>query len=473
MPLSSAGLNLSSPNPSLQLSLIDSTFAEVATGTGGLVRDGLAPGIYELRISAGAATDTRLLRLGPGETLQERVEVAFGAAAPLPGTTTWDEDHERAATRGSEHLVETGRSGEGGLLVMARGTGRGSDPAPPGFEVTPGSIERSAGDKRSWRDEGPDWRLRAAPAAPGGYGLSSLREEILVEQSVWVAAGWQTLVFLPYGSRGPEAGRASVVMFPIEEAWRPAVTEATSRAAELALSGLRERRSVLPSDLLDLLLDEKFREPMLGLLGAHSLLLEPKIDFERFDLVLGNLERLVPGLPDVAGLRVLGEEARPYPLRRSAPSSAISALKLDWPPMLVAAYTALIRLDARCDGGVIVEGSRAQTAAGQLTGDGVWTGWTSQRRSPPRRRKRRSRRLRRPHSAVGESLRELDTQEPDTQRVADYLATVADADAPDSLNAILDTELGQPERLSAATSVPLRSVHSALDTIKENLDQPA
>jgi hypothetical protein len=250
-------------------------------------------------------------------------------------------------------------------------------------------------------------------------------------------------------------------MFPMNEAWSPALGERTTQATELALAGLRERRAVLPPDLLDLLLDEKFRDPMLGVLGAHSLLLAAEIDRPRLELLLGNLQAMLPLAPDVIALKALCEEAGVR--TDEAPGSHG---QLCWPPMLLVGYTALIRLDARAEGSLIASGSSAQTAASRLAGEGIWTSWSVEEPRPPQRRKRRSRR----RDPVARALRDMDATKPVTQRVVDYLATVADVEAPSSLNAMLQGDLGRAASVSAATSVPLRTVETALGEIKDNLD---
>ncbi len=470
-PSDHAALRVESRIGSVQMSLIDSTFAEVASGPGLLVADDLRPGIYELRLSAGVATDTRLISLRAGDAYSETVDLSFPAAVPLPGTTTWNERHQIAATRGSEHIAQTRDPGRGGLLVMVRGTNEGEEaPTALGFELIRGSEAIGKNDESWWRSVGPDWLVQAAAVEPGGYCLRTRSGGATVEQSLWVVPGWQTLVFVPSGPEGPVPSQATILMFSIDQPWNPERAEHTAAAAELALAGLRERRTVLPPDFLDLLLDEKFKDPMLGVLGAHSLLLEPEIDFERFDIVMSNLDQLMPAAPDVVALWVLGDEARDERDRQPVKRQALE-LDLEWPPMLVVAYAALIRLDAWRHGGVILPGSPAETVAGQLIGDGIWTAWTAQRppRSPTRKRRERAR-SQRQESVLGDELREVEAAGPVTQRVASYLGSVADAEGPSSLDAMLAGDLGQPRNVAAATSVPLRSVKEAIDAIKDDVE---
>lgn len=474
MPEDRATVQVRSPIASMQISLVDSSFNEVASGTGDLAEGDLEPGVYELRFSAGPATSTRLINLRAGEEHREVADLSFPAAIPLLGTSTWSEKHEVAATRGSSHIAEVSRGPEdGGLLVMARHTVNDTGlPALSEIRLTRETAELGITELPTdegqcwWNADGPDWTLTAGAIEPGPYCLHTQQGATPMRQSLWVAPGWQTLVFLPAGPDGIVASHATVAMTELAEPWSPANSRQTAQATELALAGLRERRTVLPADFLDLLLREKFADPMLGILGAHSMLLDPSLDFELFDVVIDNLNRLIPEMPDVAGLQVLGEEARegaglPVP-------ENLGPLRLRWPPMLLLAYTALIRLDSKREGTVIVPGSPAETLAGRLMGDSIWTAWTAEKATVPQTRKRRRRAgLRSRESAVANALRAVEAPEPEIRRVANYLASVADIEGPEGFEQMLRGELGLAQNVAMATNVPLRSVQDAIDTIKE------
>jgi hypothetical protein len=462
---------------SLEMSLTNARFVEVASGTGQLDATGLQPGIYELRLAAGPSTDSRLISLRPGVEHHERVELTFPSAMPLPRTTTWNKIHETAAVHASEYVVHAADDrSTGGLVVIARSTGEASGRSSPSlrFSLEPGLNTTPKAAARWWLDRGEDWSVQAAPVEPGGYILRTHSDSITVEQSLWVADGWQTLVFVPVEGGELVPSRSSVAMFAVDRIWEPALAERTWHATELLLWGLRERRSVMPSDLLDLLLNEKYTDPMLGVLGAHAILLEPTIDFERLRTVLGNLEELLPGAPDVLALRALHDEAIPTgetQLGAGEQRADRPAPRLAWPPMLLLGYTALIRLDAQLGGTLIVPGSPAQSIAGRLTGDGGWTAWTVEEPVPGKRRRRRSApRGKRRGAALGNALREVDVSEPAGQRIVDYLTSIADVENPEDLNEMLATEIAEPTSVSAATSVPLRSVRETFDVIRDALD---
>ena len=216
---------------------------------------------------------------------------------------------------------------------------------------------------------------------------------------------------------------------------------------------------VVPRDLLQLLLHGKFQNPVLGIVGAHALLLQPEVDFALVDEVLGNLEHLVPGHPDAAGLRWLAAEAGSKGRVPDAEHVPISTL-VGWPPLLTLSYAALIRRDAH-DGATIADGSVAERAAAQLVGSGLWTSW---------------RPLEAP-TAVARGVGEADplparptgprqaaTEDPATKRVAQYLTDVAevlDASVSDVLEQI------SPEQVGVAAGLPSASVHRALSELRD------
>jgi hypothetical protein len=451
-----ASLSLRSALPSMEFSLLDGSFTEVAHGIGGLEEEALRPGIYELRASAGPVATSRLIRLAAGEHFDDLVELEFPSAVPAAGTSTFNEEHAAAASLASQNLMRAD-GGDGGLVVMARALSAYSAADPQSHFTVVGSSTRT-GEVRGDTLEGADWRLQAARVEPGGYVLHVVRDGVTLAQSLWVQAGWQTIVFMSAGPRGPNPSKASILMCPLQDPWVP-WDKVGSAAAELALWGLRDRRSVLPPDFLNVLLYGKFRNPVFGLLGAHALLLESEVDFRRFDVVMGNLDELTPGAPDVAALRAMGAEARRRE-RGTEPDAEPSEWMVDWPPMLLAGYLAVLRADARRQGQVIVRGSLADRIGANLTAAGVWTSWTEE---PARRRERAG-----ASEAVGDAgesspvaqaLRGAELTDPAIERVADYLASVADFRRPASVAALIDDL--DPRSVSAATHLPYRSVLSA------------
>ncbi|MCB1032474.1 MAG: helix-turn-helix domain-containing protein, partial [Acidobacteria bacterium] len=224
------------------------------------------------------------------------------------------------------------------------------------------------------------WAGLCADLDPGGYALecplppyphSGSRGQELIQQTLWVAPGWTTLVFLPClpGRRLPSLELASVHMAEIDAGFEPYEAEArqVNLAAELALNGMRTSQRLVPDDLLNLLLHAKFKNPMLGILGAHVLLQGPKTKWQLFDQVVENLKKMLGEAPDCTALEVLGQGRRR--------SETVSFSAVSWPPMLAAGYRALIAHDSDSPG-LIEDGSVADHAAAVLHTSWPWSRWT-------------------------------------------------------------------------------------------------
>lgn len=371
-----ARLELASPNTMLEITVVGPDFRPVANGVGSLEAE-VVPGIYQIVTRAGPSVERQLVSLAAGETHSVRdLWVSFPSAAPVAGTTTTHEYHEelaREVTRRAQRATTASW-----LAVVVRDV-RGRD-GPP-LEIS--SLARLSVLDRGMRpvpDASDAWELRDRDAVaawsgglpPGPYLLRTEAADGTIDQAIWLSPGWQTVVFLTVGPAGPEPASASVHMVDMALEWSPDADRA-AEAAELASWALREERSVVPADLLDLLLNSKFRNPMYGLIGAHALMLQPSVDEAYLDTVFTNLGSLVPGHPDLVALRWIAEERRARDSGRAAVVSD-GAGDIDWPPMLLVSYQALLRMDAE-DPGALRDGSVAERIAANLTVEGIWTAW--------------------------------------------------------------------------------------------------
>ena len=344
-------LRVSSSLHALEVSVWDTSLKRVARGFGGLEQP-LPPGHYDVEFRAGAEVRRVSVELRAGEGTHDIAapHLAIASAAPVQGTSTSFETHRDPAIHASESLRDA-PAGQGGLIVMVR-TLRGQvaerlDPAglatltivrPDGSEVDagPGGFTKTL-------DQGFAIWMGALP--PGGYALRTTREGRFRDQALWVAQDWQTLVFVPNTPAGPAPELASIHMAPLREGWQQFEGH-VGLALELSLTALRDGRGVVPRDLLNLLLHAKFVNPMLGIVGGHTILLQRQPDLELCAKVITNLDRLVPGHPDVFAL---GARLR---LREAASPVRLPPGGVAWPPMLLPGFGALVRLDAD-DPGVI------------------------------------------------------------------------------------------------------------------------
>jgi hypothetical protein len=370
-----AHVKIGSPLQALEVTLLDSRFGVAAHGFGGLDAE-VDPGIYELQLRAGPMEQSRLLKLEAGAVHEEtNVSMPVRAVAPLDGTTTSREPHQHAAVRASQAL----RGSQAGVIVMLRNlpgerfafnqkvrnrlrvVGPTLEPLPGRWEV----------DRKY---ASATW---VSQVAPGGIALRLERagpdDRTRYEyRPLWIVRGWQVLVFVPNTVQGPAPELATIHMARRQLGWEPwNESGRIGVALELALWGLRVGLPVVPRDLLDLLLRTKFQNPILGIVGAHALLAQPKPNIQLLDTVLGNLESLLGAdHPDLAGLTWQREEARRRrPTRKPPPLRPVS-----WPPTFLASYRALLRLDP-IKRSTLAPGSQAERAAARLEDTGVWTSW--------------------------------------------------------------------------------------------------
>jgi hypothetical protein len=444
MSSSEARIRLSSPDECTEMVVVDSGFKTVAYGVGE-IDVAVAPGVYQLEYRAGPAVETQLVAVQPGSTHEDLdVHVGMPSAAPIDHTSTSREPHQGIAQELSQDLAST--TGSSGLVVLVRNL-RGREHLPLDREAIAGAQiadrdGRSVGGSDAWRFHDSDgWASWSGTLEPGGYALRTAPSErpdhVQLEQSVWLCEGWQTLVFAPNTASGPAFDGASVHMARLHEPWTPWEETHASLALEAALWGLRDGRSVVPADLVDLLLHSKHGNPMLGIVGLHALLVRPGNDADRARRVLETLRDLVPGHPDVSALAWLAEEhAAALAGRRPDPGSL--DVSVDWPPTLRAGYAALVRLDAIAPG-TIADGSGAEGVAAGLVARGIWTTWRAREPKPVR----------------------FDNVV--TDRVASYLTQVAEVHGVGRVEAL--TNRADPRQIAVATDLPSASVSRALASL--------
>jgi hypothetical protein len=464
-----AHVGLRSPLGSLELALVDSAFRRVAHGVGTLEVD-VPAGIYELQLQAGPQLEKRLISLESGQVFEDRdIRVAFPSPAPIDGTSTSHEYQQQAANDASTKVTPT-FEGAAGLVLMVRNL-RGSEQLRCN-EKTIGALELRDSNlvpvpffAERWTlntEEG--WATWSAHLPPGGYALRVKRreeaEQVLFDQAIWLSAGWQTLSFIPNSAQGAATEWSSMHMVELALDWSP-YEQDVGLALELALWALREGRGVVPRDLLQLLLGSKFKNPILGIVGAHALLLQAEIDSDELDTVLGNLDELVPGHPDVAGLRWLAAEARSegrIPAAGFFPETSM----ISWPPLLDRSYDALIRRDAH-DGVTIQDGSVAERAAAQRLAAGLWTVWRPLDAPAVAARGAVGAE---PLPAQPREIRQAAIDDPATKRVVSYLADVAEvreSSVPEVIEEI------SPEQVGVAAGLPSASVNRALSEIRDRV----
>ena len=303
----SSHVTVRSPSPTLEIELLDSNFASVANSVGSLDVS-VEPGIYEVRFREGSEHQERLLKVEPGPRVIDAPQFEPASPAPVDQTRTSHEYHQSAVVDAS-HMIGLQWTPDGppmgGMVVMVRNVaGQDNLPFPRDVDrrigVTDSNLAPIAGPNKQWQIQpGAGWALWSGALPPGGYTLriDDPDQPEVLHQSLWVEAGWQTMVFIPNTPDGPFPELATIRIVRVGE-WVPSNEgSATAIALESVLAGLREGRSVVPSDL-DRLFEAKFVNPFLGIAAAHALLLDPHPSKRLLDTVVSNLGRLLPESPE-------------------------------------------------------------------------------------------------------------------------------------------------------------------------------
>lgn len=492
-PVAAARVELASRNSSLELSIVASDFRPLASGVGRLSVE-VPPGIYQLVARAGPVVERKLIRLDPGGVYSDAdVAVRFPAPAPVTDTSTSHEYQQDAAQQASQAAAQM--AGPPSALVIVVRDVRGYDGPPmeagdvacfglvdqslnpvPGFDQGWSLKPKEAVAVWSGRLPSGGYALRTDPArAQGGARRPATSQAF--DQSIWLSANWQTVVFITTGEGGPRTSAASVHMAQVGIGWSPYETE-VGLALELAHWGLRMGRSVVPENLLNVLLGTKFVNPMLGIVGAHSLLLRADTDPGLLEIVLSNLENMVPGHPDVIALRWMAAARRggagvgASTVRMPPAQPAPAAI---WPPMMLPSYRALIEMDA-AHPTAIADGSPAERAAANLLIQGIWTNWMplppvppGLSPEPPRRRIGRARRGLAAAAVLPALSREpalierVPLEDPATARVAGYLGALAALEGPTGRAERFATLTR--EEIGLATTLPAATVDRAMASI--------
>lgn len=221
-------------------------------------------------------------------------------------------------------------------------------------------------------------------AAPKGALLLRFTGEPARDLCLHLYPRLQTQVFFMYRGK-PLLDTMKIFLSPIGRGFQPLDSE--TAAADIALNGLQSSQDLLSESALNQLLYGKFESPMLGLVGAHVLLkrqraLQKELSLERgkpilkeretqqdqkhkINVVLRNLNRLLPQSPDVAALNLLAGSNSPVPLRK---------IKFDEAPMLRPGLVAVIAEAAKRPA-ILGKTSPIPQIAPRLYADTPWSTW--------------------------------------------------------------------------------------------------
>ena len=364
-----------------EIFIVDADFRRVAKGIGSLDEQ-LAPGLYDIKFKAGSAVEHVPLTLEPNAPRADirGPRMRFETSAPLAETETEHETQGENARVLSQQVHE--ERGEGSqLFIFARDLSEGSASPMNGLSLCSGTGQMIV-DLASRGVASGYQRFRSAGLTvkvnPGVYRLRVTGSGgTSIEQSVVASKDWQTQVFLTLSdclpgdtNLFPDLTGASVFMSRLGNGFNPGDDD--SRHVDLARQGLANRRNVMSRrDIWDMLWG-KYRNPMLGIYGAHLLLLEPDPDMSLLEEVTNNLTELIGDHPDVGALRL-------YLARRK--HEPIPPARFGLPPMLMSSWKVIIEATAEAPG-LVARRSLSARIADRIWGQGPWLVWTTPADAP-------------------------------------------------------------------------------------------
>lgn len=389
---------INAADPGAEIMVLDSAFSRLFNGVG-KVKANLPPGLYKAKFLAGDAVGEQIfevpaINLAKSEPIRiNQGPLQFKTPAPLAMTLGTEEVHMNAARRLSSVValnLATG-TGPGQIFVFIRDqTAKESSPRQRYVWAGVSIVDANGANVIRFDEIGEGGTNSAdgicgmtVAVDAGAYRLLvDTASGIPLEMMLYVAAGWQTQVFLDVrndvalgireGARRSrktsQFRRASLEgasIFMGRHGFEP--NSARLRLSETARQALGRERRLLGNDsqlklLLPQMLDNKFEDPMLGIYALHFLLLEQEPDISLIRTVIFNLENI--GLRDHPDTRACKLALDPN--WQNAPFTC--------PPMLSASWRRI--LDAcRQEPNLVPHRSLAAHIAPRLVGSGPWLVW--------------------------------------------------------------------------------------------------
>ncbi|MCY7375490.1 MAG: hypothetical protein LH472_05910 [Pyrinomonadaceae bacterium] len=401
-------LRVEVPHWSSQVQIFDDSFNPVAaaekinadpkSASGYSTETELPPGVYQIKTSLEGKTESEWVPVRPDRLTQVTTDawdnLEFTSSTPLQQIKNADKAQIKAAQKMSRQLTWKKSKGDSGLFLFIRT----SNPQKYGKTFTEGlqlyddrnnlitDFSENVGKSAS---EG--WLAFNADLPEGGYILRRGRRGVNVRnQVVYLCRNWQTEIFIQ-SRRYPSLGTMNVSMKRHRSL--PQNAEA-AEAAETVLNFLRYKtdvRVLLDSDKIkndwNILLDEKFANPWLGILAAYAILkLEEEVGDEQnrettahqkqsfqeyFSLMnqqlIPFLEREIPSHPDVRALLLNNEKSE--------------VLAFPFPPMLWLSLKRIQTYSIR-HADIVPKNCLTDCVIDKPLVDSPWTAWNHLNRYP-------------------------------------------------------------------------------------------
>lgn len=328
------GLHLKAGSPLAELFVVDHAFNLVDRAVGELDVQ-VEPGVYKLKAQLGEATVEQLVLVDRDQEVDLSQKLELASPAPLADSARSHDDHVNAAVNASHKVAPATRGGDTAISIVARRwdeQGRADQEHKEAWLSTvslhrpDGGTVLSLGDREVHREAPDPWMADAETVEPGGYVLRwHDRSGLATEQAVHAVDGWETEVYLLDEHAGGPAGTGSVRTSVLMTRAGFDPSDDMLRRVEEARGALADERRVASQAVTEALF-AKFDNPMLGLFGAHLMIVAREelrlrdeatesqrrgkpmpapVDFDQslFDTAVANLRDLLgPAHPDGVAL---------------------------------------------------------------------------------------------------------------------------------------------------------------------------
>ena len=363
----------------VEASILDADLSVVCRAVPGETRSVLPAGIYKAIARSGDSAESRLIEVIAGSSQTVSLDpIRYASAAPLTFTRKTHEYQVAAAQDGSRAAPKAMGNGARLFFFSRYWSGVGGQEKPPANVTHPLSgltlhrpdgtqvvdLQEVGGWEQSVRDS---FATAHVELDPGAYRLRLTTKAYgVIEQMVALCAGWQTQVFTLVRDVDPgppdeflsDLTTASILMARANEGF--IADSQLLRLADVARLGLARRRPLLSPADRQVLLDAKFDNPMLGIMGAY-LIAREESDSSRLAPLVSTLMQLAGDHPDV---RVLASAFLP----------GANVGHFETPPMLAAAWEVLTDR-AATDDELIPADSFSSAVAVAKWGTGAWLSW--------------------------------------------------------------------------------------------------
>lgn len=379
-------LHIHTGDEAAEVIVINGQFQRIDAKVGQSVTFELPKGLYTIKVVVASRAEEKSIALREETTLPFQ-PVIFSSPAPLENTTKTTGTH---VIKAREHSINVDiNAGNGSqIYVFARllqDNEAITESVPPSenpagglvLTNTYGQVLADFGNQATATYEsGPaSWSACNVQLDPGVYCLRlETKKGNIFNQSIVASAGWQTQIFLlqrdyDIVSQDDEyiidLFNASIFMSEIGKGFVPSKADFSEdpdfRLTEIARQALIKNRPAVQTGIIDRMLNDKFKNPMLGIYGCHLLLLNDTVHTDRLSRIVGKLRDLLGNThPEVEAIA----------LKANLPTDHI----FDMPPMMRQSWGYVLEASITKPGLVPLDSFTAKIA-GHLWSSGQWLLW--------------------------------------------------------------------------------------------------